>query len=232
MVSWELLEKEGYTLNNAKSRAKYKLISGSIGLILSGNHEGIIAYSSLDGMQWHGVWKMQGTVWQGKSIGGISGRSPSRAIEKKTPMEMWLGHPSDYGMLRIFSLCRYPPRYKSRLDGESPKIVTSRNVVFNESFMYKDTLKDSGAGDKSVEELHVEVELQRLNNNTQWKIRKMIRKMARMRMQGIKKNRPSATGYHRLSVGRDGFSDGEQEMGVSRSFQWAKASELQMGYSR
>ncbi|GJT07532.1 retrotransposon protein, putative, ty1-copia subclass [Tanacetum coccineum] len=32
-----------------------------------------------------------------------------------------------------------------RLDDESPKIVTSRNVVFNESFMYKDTLKDSGA---------------------------------------------------------------------------------------
>nr|GEU98295.1 retrovirus-related Pol polyprotein from transposon TNT 1-94 [Tanacetum cinerariifolium] len=67
-------------------------------------------------------------------------RSPSRAIEKKTPMEMWSGHPSDYEMLR--------------------------NVVFNESVMYKDTLKDSGAGDKSVEELKVEVELQRLNNHT------------------------------------------------------------------
>ncbi|GKB71843.1 retrovirus-related pol polyprotein from transposon TNT 1-94 [Tanacetum coccineum] len=36
---------------------------------------------------------------------------------------------------------------------ESPKIVTSKNVVFNESVMYKDTLKDSGVGDKSVEEL-------------------------------------------------------------------------------
>ncbi|GJZ23763.1 retrovirus-related pol polyprotein from transposon TNT 1-94 [Tanacetum coccineum] len=32
-----------------------------------------------------------------------------------------------------------------RLDNESPKIVTSRNVVFNESVMYKDTLNDSGA---------------------------------------------------------------------------------------
>ncbi|GKF30682.1 hypothetical protein Tco_0100480, partial [Tanacetum coccineum] len=46
----------------------------------------------------------------------------------------------------------------------SPKIVTSKNVVFNESVMYKDTLKDSGAGDKSVEEL--EVKLQRFNNHT------------------------------------------------------------------
>ncbi|GJV60257.1 retrovirus-related pol polyprotein from transposon TNT 1-94 [Tanacetum coccineum] len=53
-----------------------------------------------------------------------------------------------------------------RLDDESPKIVTSRNVVFNESVMYKDTLKDSGASaDKSVEELQVEVELQGLNNH-------------------------------------------------------------------
>ncbi|GKC18212.1 hypothetical protein Tco_1014994 [Tanacetum coccineum] len=40
------------------------------------------------------------------------------------------------------------------------------NVVFNESVMYKDTLKDFGASDKFVEELHVEVELQRLNNHT------------------------------------------------------------------
>nr|GFD04964.1 hypothetical protein [Tanacetum cinerariifolium] len=53
-----------------------------------------------------------------------------------------------------------------RLDNESPKIVTSRNVVFNESVMYKDTLKYSGAGaDKPVEELQVELELQRLNNH-------------------------------------------------------------------
>ncbi|GJX92586.1 retrotransposon protein, putative, ty1-copia subclass [Tanacetum coccineum] len=99
------------------------------------------------------------------------------SIEKKTPMEMWSGYPSDYGMLRIFGCVAYPhdkqgklePRaikyvllgypegmkgYRLyRLDGESPKIVTSKNVVFNESVMYKDTLKDSGAGDKSVEKL-------------------------------------------------------------------------------
>nr|GEU80930.1 hypothetical protein [Tanacetum cinerariifolium] len=116
--------------------------------------------------------------------------SPLIAIEKKIPMEMWSGHPSDYGMLRIFGCVAYPqdkqgklePRaikcvllgypigvkgYRLyRLDGESPKIVPSRNVVFNESVMYKDTLKDFGASDKSVEELQVEVEPQRLNNHT------------------------------------------------------------------
>ncbi|GJV78762.1 retrotransposon protein, putative, ty1-copia subclass [Tanacetum coccineum] len=118
-------------------------------------------------------------------------RSPSRAIEKKIPIEMWSGHLSDYEMLRIFDCVAYPhdkqgklePRaikyvllgypegvkgYKLyRLDDKSPKIVTRRNVVFNESVMYKDTLKDSGACvDKSVEELQVEVEQQRLNNHT------------------------------------------------------------------
>nr|GEZ71268.1 retrovirus-related Pol polyprotein from transposon TNT 1-94 [Tanacetum cinerariifolium] len=118
-------------------------------------------------------------------------RSPSTAIKKNTHMEMWLGHPSDYMMLRIFScityphdkqvklelrmieciLLGYPKGVKGynlfRLNDESPKIVTSRNMVFNESFMYKDTLKDFGVGvDKYVEELQVEVELQRLNNHT------------------------------------------------------------------
>ncbi|GKC75685.1 retrotransposon protein, putative, ty1-copia subclass, partial [Tanacetum coccineum] len=118
-------------------------------------------------------------------------RSPSTAIEKKTPIEMWSGHPSDYEMLRIFSCVAYPHDKQGKLEpiaikcvllgypegvkgcrlyrlyDESPKIVTSRNVVFNESVMYKYTLKDSGVGaDKSVEELQVEVELRRLNNHT------------------------------------------------------------------
>ncbi|GJW10630.1 retrotransposon protein, putative, ty1-copia subclass [Tanacetum coccineum] len=80
-------------------------------------------------------------------------RSPSRAIKKKTPMKMWyLEGVKGY---RLY-----------RLNDESPKIVTSRNVVFNKSAMYKDTLKDFGASDKSIEELQVEVELQRLNNHT------------------------------------------------------------------
>ncbi|GKD17560.1 retrovirus-related pol polyprotein from transposon TNT 1-94 [Tanacetum coccineum] len=117
-------------------------------------------------------------------------RSPLTAIEKKTHMEMWSRHPSDYGMLRTFGcvayshvkqgklepkavkcvLLWYPEgvkRYRLyRLDNESPKIVTSRNVVFNESVMYKDTLKDFSVGtDKSVEELQVEVELQGLSNH-------------------------------------------------------------------
>ncbi|GJY33791.1 retrotransposon protein, putative, ty1-copia subclass, partial [Tanacetum coccineum] len=118
-------------------------------------------------------------------------RSPSTMIGKKTPMEMWSGHTSDYRMLRTlgcvayshvkqgkleprvvkYVLLGYPEGVKGyrlyRLDNESPKIVTNRNMVFNESVMYKDTLKDSSAGtDKSVEELQVEVELHGLSNRT------------------------------------------------------------------
>ncbi|GKB48500.1 retrovirus-related pol polyprotein from transposon TNT 1-94 [Tanacetum coccineum] len=117
--------------------------------------------------------------------------SPSIAIEKKTAMEMWSGHQRDYDLMMVFGCVAYshvkqgklepravkciflwyPKGVKGyilyRLDDELPKIVTHRNVVFNESVMYKDTLKDSGAGtDKYVEELQVEVELHGLNNRT------------------------------------------------------------------
>ncbi|GJX35750.1 retrotransposon protein, putative, ty1-copia subclass [Tanacetum coccineum] len=96
---------------------------------------------------------------QVESLGELSWiRSPSRAIEKKTPMKIWSGHLRHLEGVKGYRLYR--------LDDESPKLVTSKNVVFNENVMYKDTLKDYGAGDKSVEELHVEVELQRLNNHT------------------------------------------------------------------
>ncbi|GKB47535.1 retrotransposon protein, putative, ty1-copia subclass [Tanacetum coccineum] len=97
--------------------------------------------------------------------------SPSRAIEKKTPMEMWSGHLSDYGMLRIFDCVAYPHNKQGKLEPRAIKCVLlgypdgvkgyrlyTLNVVFNERVMYKDTLKDSGAGDKSVEELQIDQE--------------------------------------------------------------------------
>ncbi|GKD71747.1 retrovirus-related pol polyprotein from transposon TNT 1-94, partial [Tanacetum coccineum] len=46
-----------------------------------------------------------------------------------------------------------------RLDDVKPKIIISRDVVFNESLMYKDTLKGAGAAD-SGKEVEFEVELQ------------------------------------------------------------------------
>nr|GEV62202.1 hypothetical protein [Tanacetum cinerariifolium] len=73
-------------------------------------------------------------------------RSPSTALEKKTLMDLWSGNPANYKILW-------------RLDDVKPKIVISRDVVFNESLMYKDTLKGVGTVD-SRKEVEFEVELQ------------------------------------------------------------------------
>nr|GEW98337.1 retrovirus-related Pol polyprotein from transposon TNT 1-94 [Tanacetum cinerariifolium] len=201
-------------------------------------------------------------------------RSPSTAIEKNTPMKMWWEHPSDHGMLMIYGCVAYPHDKQGklepktikcillgyfegvkgyrlyRLDDESPKIVTSRNVVFNESVMYKDMLKDSGAcAYKFVKELQVEVELQRLNNHTPEEdqtdqeddddedagIKKLIRNQVshiiswlRIESEGQERN---PQGFERviwLLMRLDGFSEEEQDLRVSRSFSWAKAGEFQM----
>ncbi|GJX81944.1 retrotransposon protein, putative, ty1-copia subclass [Tanacetum coccineum] len=88
-------------------------------------------------------------------------RSPSREIEKKTPIEMWSGHPSDYGMLRIFSCVAYPHDKEGKLE---PRAITCVLLGYPEGVKgYRLYRLD---GDKSVEELRVEVELQRLNNHT------------------------------------------------------------------
>ncbi|GJX33968.1 retrotransposon protein, putative, ty1-copia subclass [Tanacetum coccineum] len=65
-------------------------------------------------------------------------RSPSTALEKKTPMDLWSGHLANYEILW-------------RLDDVKPKIIISMDVVFNESLMYKDTLKGAGAADSRKE---------------------------------------------------------------------------------
>jgi transposase InsO family protein len=85
-------------------------------------------------------------------------RSPSTTIEKKTPMEVWSGSPSDYSQLKVFCCTAYAyvgngklePRaakyvflgYGSRVKGyklwnhETKKSTLSRSVVFNEFEMY------------------------------------------------------------------------------------------------
>nr|GEU48166.1 retrovirus-related Pol polyprotein from transposon TNT 1-94 [Tanacetum cinerariifolium] len=157
-------------------------------------------------------------------------RSPSRAIEKKTHMEMWSGHPSDYEMLRIFGYVMYPydkqgkldPRavkcillgyhegvkgYRLyRLDNESPKIVTSRNMVFNESVMYKDTLKDFDADQKG-------------GNNEDAGDQETDQPPDLTDYQLVRDREPMT----RTNPLRDGFSEEEQDLRISISSSWAKA---------
>ena len=87
-------------------------------------------------------------------------RSPSYAIDKKTPIEVWSGSPANYSDLRVFGCTAYAhvdngklePRaikciflgYPSGVKGyklwcpETKKVVISRNVVFHESVMLHD----------------------------------------------------------------------------------------------
>ncbi|KAG8475264.1 hypothetical protein CXB51_032125 [Gossypium anomalum] len=93
-------------------------------------------------------------------------RSPSVAIEKKTPQEVWSGNPANYSDLKIFGCPAYAhvnngklePRsikcvflgYKAGVKGyklwcpENRKVVISRDVVFDETAMLPNlSLKDS-----------------------------------------------------------------------------------------
>ncbi|GJU59113.1 retrovirus-related pol polyprotein from transposon TNT 1-94 [Tanacetum coccineum] len=110
-------------------------------------------------------------------------RSPSTALEKKTPIDLWSGHPVNYEMLRIFGCVAYSyvnqgklkPRaikciFLGYLDGVKGyrlwrsddvklKIIIRIDVVFNESLVHKNTLKGAGVAD-SRKEVEFEVELQ------------------------------------------------------------------------
>nr|GFA38595.1 putative polyprotein [Tanacetum cinerariifolium] len=86
-------------------------------------------------------------------------RSPSKALEKKTPMDLWLGHPANYEMLRIFGCVAYSHMNQGKLKPRAIKCIFLGDVVFSESLMYKDTLKGVGAAD-SRKEVEFEVKLQ------------------------------------------------------------------------
>ncbi|GJY64724.1 retrovirus-related pol polyprotein from transposon TNT 1-94 [Tanacetum coccineum] len=83
-------------------------------------------------------------------------RSLSTTLEKKTPMDLWSGHLANYEMLRIFGYVAYLYMNQGKLKLKAIKYIFLR---FNESFMYKDTLKGAGPADfgKKVE---FEVELE------------------------------------------------------------------------
>jgi hypothetical protein len=105
--------------------------------------------------------------------------SPSTAIEKKTPMEVWSGSPSDYSQLKVFGCTAYAhvnngklePRaakcvflgYSSGVKGyklwnpETKKSMLSRSLVFNESKMYYSNCA-TNAHDDVPQKVSVQVE--------------------------------------------------------------------------
>ncbi|KAG8472156.1 hypothetical protein CXB51_036420 [Gossypium anomalum] len=70
-------------------------------------------------------------------------RSPSVAIEKKTPQEVWSGNPANYSDLKILGVLPGVKGYKLWCP-ENRKVVISRDVVFDETAMLPNlSLKDS-----------------------------------------------------------------------------------------
>ncbi|GJZ23342.1 hypothetical protein Tco_0560801 [Tanacetum coccineum] len=132
------LEKEGYTVK--LQSGKVKVINGSR-VILSGIRRDNCVYS-LDG---HALrdYRAAVAVWQ---------------IKVKTIVHSDFMVPSSVGNIGMSEV------FLTNVDDYSRRGTWSSMKRCN---MYKDTLKNSGAGaDKSVKELQVEVELQRLNNHT------------------------------------------------------------------
>ncbi|KAG8473470.1 hypothetical protein CXB51_035763 [Gossypium anomalum] len=134
-------------------------------------------------------------------------RSPSVAIEKKTPQEVWSGNPANYSDLKIFGCPAYAhvdngklePRsikcvflgYKAGVKGyklwclENRKVVISRDVVFDETAMIPNlSLKDS-----SNKENQKQVEHQINTESTPQDITKIENRVASSPQYSIAKNR-------------------------------------------
>nr|GEX97243.1 retrotransposon protein, putative, Ty1-copia subclass [Tanacetum cinerariifolium] len=83
-------------------------------------------------------------------------RSPSRAIEKKTHMEMWSGHPSDYGMLRIFGCGVYPYDKQCDKSVEELQVKVELHMLSNhmpkEDQTYQEDGDDEDAGDQATDQ--------------------------------------------------------------------------------
>ncbi|GJV31084.1 retrovirus-related pol polyprotein from transposon TNT 1-94 [Tanacetum coccineum] len=75
-------------------------------------------------------------------------RSPSTTLEKKTPMDLWSGHPANYETLKIFGCVAYSRVNQGKLKPRAIKCI-----------FLGDTLKGAGAADFG-KEVEFEVELQ------------------------------------------------------------------------
>ncbi|KAG8490651.1 hypothetical protein CXB51_013913 [Gossypium anomalum] len=134
-------------------------------------------------------------------------RSPSVAIEKKTPQEVWSGNPANYSDLKIFGCPAYAhvdngklePRsikcvflgYKAGVKEyklwypENRKVVISRDIIFDETAM----LPNLSLKDFSNKENQKQVEHQINTESTPQAITKIDNRVASSPQYSIAKNR-------------------------------------------
>ncbi|GJW44215.1 retrovirus-related pol polyprotein from transposon TNT 1-94 [Tanacetum coccineum] len=130
LISLGTLDREGYTVKLRNGRVK--VIKGSL-MVLSGTTKGNCMYS-LDG--WAESGEASVSIQEKESLCEIlSGskktvtvaylinRSPSIALEKKTPMDLWLGHLANYEMLRIFVCVAYSRVNQEELKPRAKKCI-------------------------------------------------------------------------------------------------------------
>nr|GEX14200.1 hypothetical protein [Tanacetum cinerariifolium] len=90
-------------------------------------------------------------------------QSLSTALKKKTPVDLWSRYLENYEMIRIFGCVAYLHVNQGKLKLRAIKCIYLWDVVFNESLMYKYTLKGAGVA-YSEKEVEFEVELQGSRN--------------------------------------------------------------------
>nr|GEV31324.1 retrovirus-related Pol polyprotein from transposon TNT 1-94 [Tanacetum cinerariifolium] len=138
------------------------------------------------------------------TVAYLINRSPTREIEKKKPMEMWSGHPSNYEMLRIFGRVTYP-HDKQGVD----KSVEESQVKVELQRLNNHTLKkdktDQEDGDDKYAGDH---EIDQPPDLTDYQL--------------VRDREPRT----RTKLFRDGFSKEERDLGVSRSSSWVKSAFL------
>ncbi|GJU03531.1 retrovirus-related pol polyprotein from transposon TNT 1-94 [Tanacetum coccineum] len=239
LISLRTLEKEGYTIKLQSGKVK---VIYSSRVILSGTRRDNCVYY-LDGHEVAGelnasveekdslahVWhKRLGHIcearlqvlekqeFSGKKSLGKLDFCENCVLEKSHRVSFYVGRHTIQGVIDYVYSNLWGP---SQVESSRGK----RNAVFNESVIYKDTLKNSGACiDKSVKELHVEVELQGLNNRTLEEDQTDQEDVDDKDVGGQETDQTSdLTNYQ-----RDGFFEEEQDLGVSKSSSWEKAGEL------
>ncbi|GJT03991.1 zinc finger, CCHC-type containing protein [Tanacetum coccineum] len=134
LISLGTLDREGYTVKLQNGRVK--VIKGSL-MVFSGTMKGNCVYS-LDGWAESGeasvgIQENESLAQSGLpdsfwaeamvTVAYLINRSPSTALEKKIPIDLWSRHPANYEMLMIFGCIAYSHMNQGKLKLRAIKCI-------------------------------------------------------------------------------------------------------------